>query len=74
MPIFGGAYIHLTPVPPRLAAKIQQLEFVDMAELLRDNLEVQRRATSQGQQRPTEGNPRSTQLGLVFWGVRSSAD
>ena len=42
----------LALIPPRLAAKIQQLEFFDMAELLRDNLEVQRRATSQGQQQP----------------------
>ena len=42
----------LASVPPRLAAKIQQLEFVDMAEFLRDNLEVQQRAASQGQQQP----------------------
>ena len=39
----------LALIPPRLVAKIQKLEFVDMAELLRDNLEVQRRAASQGQ-------------------------
>ena len=31
-------------------AKIQKLAFVDMAELLRDNLEMQRREDSQGQQ------------------------
>ena len=40
----------LAPVPPRLVAKIQKLAFVDMAELLRDNLEMQRREDSQGQQ------------------------
>ena len=39
----------LAPVPPKLVAKIQKLEFVDMAELLRDNLEMQRQAASQDQ-------------------------
>ena len=39
----------LTPVPPKLVTKIQKLEFVDMAELLRDNLEMQRQVTSQDQ-------------------------
>ena len=69
MPIFGGAYFHLTPereqrrmtkgsgeeataqpfvlsnglapVPAKLVARILRGEFVDMAELLRDNLEAQ---------------------------------
>ena len=43
----------LAPVPPKLVAKIQKLDFVDMAELLRDNLEVQRREASQEQQQST---------------------
>ena len=37
----------LPPVPPKLVDKIQRLEFVDMAELLGDNLEVQRRSSDQ---------------------------
>ena len=37
----------LPPIPHKLVAKIWRGEFVDMAELLRDNLEVQRRASSQ---------------------------
>ena len=39
----------LAPVPLKLVEKIQKLEFVDMAELLRDNLEVQRQVASQDQ-------------------------
>ena len=34
----------LPPVPHQLAARILRGEYVDMAELLRDNLEAQRRA------------------------------
>ena len=37
----------LALVPPKLVAKIQRLEFVDMAELLRDNLEAQRRVAGE---------------------------
>ena len=36
----------LPPVPHKLAARILRGEFVDMAELLRDNLEAQRRVSS----------------------------
>ena len=42
------------PVPAKLVAKILQLEFVDMAELLRDNMKAEKRrsireeATNQG--------------------------
>ena len=36
----------LFPVPAKIVAKIQRGEFVDMAELLRDNLEVERRKAS----------------------------
>ena len=43
----------LAPVPPKLVTKIQNLEFVDMAELLRDNLEVQRQVASQDQSAST---------------------
>ena len=35
----------LAPVPARLVAKIVKGDFVDMAELLRDNLEAQRRGS-----------------------------
>ena len=37
------------PVPAKLAGKILRLEFVDMAELLQDNIEVERRRGSQGE-------------------------
>ena len=36
----------LPPVPRKLVARILRGEFVDMAELLRDNLEAQRRGSS----------------------------
>ena len=35
----------LPPVPAKLVARIQRGDFIDMAELLRDNLEAQRRGT-----------------------------
>ena len=35
----------LPPIPAKLVAKIQKGEFVDMAELLRDNIEADRRRT-----------------------------
>ena len=38
----------LPAVPPRLVAKIQRGEYVDMAELLKDNIEADRRRSSQG--------------------------
>ena len=37
------------PVPAKLVGKILRLEFVDMAELLRDNMEAERRGLSQGE-------------------------
>ena len=37
----------LPPVPHKLLSRIQRGEYVDMAELLRDNLEAQRRSSSQ---------------------------
>ena len=37
----------LPPIPHKLATRIWRGEFVDMVELLRDNLEVQHRASSQ---------------------------
>ena len=38
----------LPTVPPKLVAKIQRGEYVDMAELLRDNIKADRRRTVQG--------------------------
>ena len=37
----------LTPVPSKLVEKIQRREFFNMANLLRDNLEAQRRSVDQ---------------------------
>ena len=39
----------LAPIPPKLVPTIQKFQFAHMAELLRDNLEVQRCATLQEQ-------------------------
>ena len=38
----------LPPIPAKLVMKIQKGEFVDMAELLRDNIEAERRRTKEG--------------------------
>lgn len=38
----------LPPIPAKLVAKIQKGDFVDMAELLRDNIEADRRHTRDG--------------------------
>ena len=46
------------PVPAKLVGKILRLEFVDMAELLRDNIETERR---QGRQREAAGVPAKQQ-------------
>ena len=51
----------LAPVPSKLVAKIQKLEFVDMAELLRDNLELQRQMRSQEQLSQPSSQPRNRQ-------------
>ena len=47
----------LPAIPPKLVAKIQRGEFVDMAELLRDNIEADRRRAA------TAGNVVATLLG-----------
>ena len=36
------------PIPAKLVAKIQKGDFMDMAELLRDNIEVERRHSKEG--------------------------
>ena len=46
------------PVPAKLVGKILRLEFMDMAELLRDNIEAERR---QGRQREATGVPAKQQ-------------
>ena len=46
------------PVPAKLVGKILRLEFVDMAELLRDNIEAELR---QGRQREATGVPAKQQ-------------
>jgi hypothetical protein len=60
----------LPPVPHKLAARILQGEFVDMAELLCDNLEVERRASST-KQSPTPSSaapkPRREIPDLLSW-------
>ena len=38
----------LPPIPAKLVAKIQKCKFVDMAELLRNNIEAERRHTKEG--------------------------
>lgn len=45
------------PVPAKLVAKILRLDFVDMAELLRDNIEAERRRAAQGES-PSSNTPR----------------
>ena len=61
----------LPPVPYKLTARILRGEFVDMAELLRDNLEAQRQSHSwlhPHQQPPSlERDPGSPELGSVLW-------
>ena len=51
----------LPPIPAKLVAKIQRGEFVDMAELLRDNIEADRRRTKEGDADPSGGQPSSSQ-------------
>ena len=38
----------LPPIPAKLVTKIQKGEFIDVAELLRDNIEAERRHTKDG--------------------------
>ena len=58
----------LPPVPSRLVARILRGEFVDMAELLRDNLEAYRRAgSSQSNQSTSGGRSRREIPHLLSW-------
>ena len=45
-PFIMGA--SLPPIPAKLVTKIQKREFVEIAELLRDNIEAERRRTKDG--------------------------
>ena len=47
----------LPPVPYKLVARILKGEFIDIAELLRDNLEAQRRASAVAQHGATGASP-----------------
>jgi len=48
----------LAPVPSKLVEKIQHREFIDMANLLHDNLEVQRRSVDQETTQSTRNKKR----------------
>ena len=64
---------HFPPVPPKLVQKIQAGEFVDLAELLPDNMEMVRRASIEGQgqsQRQLRRVVNPPHLGAVFFNVR----
>ena len=56
----------LAPVPSKLVEKIQRLEFVDLADLLRDNLEVQRRSVATESTQSTR-NKRREITDLLSW-------
>ena len=45
----------LPPIPAKLVVKIQKGDFVDMAELLRDNIEADRRRSKEGSIGPSTG-------------------
>ena len=70
----------LPPDPAKLVSKIWKGEFVDMAELLRDNLEALRRGTLQDPsatdappaKTPTAGVSGPPQLGAVLWHLHGS--
>ena len=58
----------LPPVPSRLVARILRGEFVDMTELLRDNLEAHRRVvSSQSTQSTSGGRSRREIPDLLSW-------
>ena len=72
----------LPPVPGKLVQKIQRGDYVDMAELLRDDMELERRKASRestlalGIQHSAK-SPRGARpdlLGTVFWRLRHSRD
>ena len=55
------------PVPVKLVGKILRLEFVDMSELLRDNIEVERRRGVQGEGSSTSKTPRREIPDILSW-------
>ena len=60
----------LPPVPAKLVARILRGEFIDMAELLRDNLEAQRRAALQetlATPGPSMPRPRQEVPDILSW-------
>ena len=60
----------LPPVPAKLVGRILRGEFIDMAELLRDNLEAQRRGALQespSTSSPSVGRPRREVPDLLSW-------
>ena len=61
----------LPPVPAKLVTRIQKGEFIDMAELLQDNLEAQRRGALQesgsASASPSQSRPRREIPDLLSW-------
>ena len=57
----------LPPVPYKLVARILKGEFIDIAELLRDNLEAQRRASAVAQHSSTPAKSRREIPDLMSW-------
>ena len=71
-----GAFVlgeGLPPVPAKLVAKILKGEFIDMAELLRDDIEAESRGgsdTASIQLRPSRREiPDNPQLAPVLWNI-----
>ena len=57
----------LPPVPAKLVAKIPKGDFVDMAELLRDNMEAERRRPRASSGDPLSGSSRRQVPDLLSW-------
>ena len=55
------------PVPAKLVGKILRLEFVDMAELLRDNIKAERRRGSQGESSSGSKHTRREIPDILSW-------
>ena len=55
------------PVPAKLVGKILRLEFVDMAELLRDNIEAERRRGSHVESASNPKRPRREVPDILSW-------
>lgn len=55
------------PVPAKMVSKILRLEYVDMAELLRDNIEAERRALTQGEGSSSTNFPRREIPDMLSW-------